>query len=102
MQHHSLLKTETEKDIFIDAIFAGMGEATSLLLCQIHSELHAQFGLSATALGKKAQMTPGGIIYHLRRLELKGYVHRNGHRSWIAGEKLVQLKRNMRRGNFVH
>lgn len=100
MLHHSLLTTELDKNIFIDAVFANMGISTALVLTQIAYELpiKADCGLSATALSKKCQLTPGGMIYHLNRLSLKGYVVRKGHREWIAGDELKKLRSPMKDG----
>lgn len=93
MKHQSLRDEIPEgcEDLFIDAIFANMGVASSLFLCKITPYLRKD-DYSASALATEVGTHKSGAANHLNRLALKEYVFRSGHTSWSLGIRTINIR----------
>jgi len=97
MIHHSLLKSNEDKELFIDAIFSNMGISTALFFCNVAPHLRENGTASATALGRLNFVTTGAALYHLKRLEMKGYVNRHGYRAWELWDRYFDWEKALKK-----
>lgn len=93
MIQHSLLQNNEDKDLFIEIVLAGLGVSSALFFCSIVKTLDEEYEATATQLGVCYGVTPGAAIYHLKRLQLKDFVSRNGYRCWSYGNYMWQWKK---------
>jgi hypothetical protein len=82
--------TFNDKVLVAQMTLDGLGAATISFFTFVKDRLRTNLGVSLVEMSQRAYMKPNAAKRHVLQLESKGYITKNGMRSWVLGEDLIR------------